>query len=212
MPNALKNSNEAEGGTAEAQPLCQPCWSRLLMGDLNAVDFASVVHCNILLKGGVIRKHEMLGIRTPLPPGKFFCGLLVDDAGFFEKERKGRKRTDEERLSKIHGAYNKAGIGAKLSKRQRNMKEATIWGAEINGSRGWVSAPRPFILRLVWLTCKLGWRKITALGLLRSLLELWAYVLVSPSRILFVVRSIQRHRTGEAEMAAGKRRSGYTCG
>ena len=102
----------------------------------------------------------------------------MDDAGFFEKVRKGYESTDEERLSRIDDAYDRAGLGAKLSKRQRNLTEATLWGTESNGSRGWSSAPRPFILRLIWLTCKLGRRRVTALGLLRSVLGLWAYVLV----------------------------------
>ena len=70
MPNAWAALKDTIGEENETIWL-QPCRSRLPMGDLNAVDFASIVHCNALLKRGIIRKEDMLGIRTPIPPGKF---------------------------------------------------------------------------------------------------------------------------------------------
>ncbi len=91
-----------------------------------------------------------------MPPGKFFRGLIVDDVGFFQTVKQSRKRSEIERLARIDDEYGDAGLSAKLSKRQRNVTEATLWGTETQGKRGWSSDPRPFILRLVWLTCKLA--------------------------------------------------------
>ena len=104
--------------------------------------------------------------------------MVVDDVGFFEKIKAGRRRTDRGRLAEIDGAYNDAGLAAKMSKRHRELRKAQIWGAEVDGDRGWVAAPRAFILRLLWLTCKMTRCRTTRLGLIRPVLGLWAYVLI----------------------------------
>ena len=59
MPNAFAALKRTAGGAVEDQWF-QPCLSRLPMGDTNAVDFASIAHWNILLRKGVIKKHEMM--------------------------------------------------------------------------------------------------------------------------------------------------------
>ena len=118
----------------------QPCLGRLPMGDLNAVDFACIIHANVLIQSGVVSRDELLGIHTPLPAGGFAAGLIVDDVAFLQTVKENPspsdKREDIRRLEKIDSTYAAAGLGAKRTQRVRGARRGKIWGAELDGEVG----------------------------------------------------------------------------
>ena len=52
-------------------------WRSLAMGDLNAVDFMTTGHLNLLRRHGAAR--EIMRYRSPVPKVPFKEGVIVDD-------------------------------------------------------------------------------------------------------------------------------------
>ena len=182
-PAAFARAKERYGEDFQKQ--LQPCLSRLPMGDLNAVDFAQAIHANALLLGGVVRPEEFMGINEPSPDVDhgFTWGVVVDDLCVCQICREdgtgpnGSPPLDEERIALVDSAYATQGLEAKLSKRYRFLKDFVSWGAEVQGQRGFVSAARPFIRRLILLTLRtLSGRRAT-MRMIDALVGLWVHVL-----------------------------------
>ena len=52
-------------------------WRSLAMGDLNAVDFMTTGHLNLLRRHGAAR--EIMRYRSPVPKGSLQKGVIVDE-------------------------------------------------------------------------------------------------------------------------------------
>ena len=55
------------------------CASSLVMGDLNAVDYATGAHENVLLSGGAMPPDKRLRHGQPIPRGDLLHALVIDD-------------------------------------------------------------------------------------------------------------------------------------
>ena len=73
-------------------------------------------------------------------------------------------------------AYEKVGLTAHPGKQQRQVAHATVLGAEIDGVRGRVSAPRARIAVLAFITAVVVFKGTASRKLLQALIGCWTHV------------------------------------
>ena len=104
----------------EAEPArVVACWSTLVMGDLNAVDFVQIAHINALRSGGCMGTDAALTYTRPLPDpaDKVYESVVVDDYNAIAVVKAGTVRgADEERVQLADAMYAREGREPKPSK------------------------------------------------------------------------------------------------
>ncbi len=157
----------------------QPAQNNLVMGDSYAVEEAQTAHMNVLRAGGVLPDESLLLYDQSFPRGDTLVGVVVDDLGIIQvvRPRDSRGPGDEELVAKVDPAYAGAGLAAKPSKRRRYQSAGVIWGADVDGVRGWVSADFSLMLRSAWATMWQLSLGVTDAAVWDALLGLWAHVL-----------------------------------
>lgn len=136
------------------------CLSTLAMGDSLAVEVAQQSHGNVLRKMcGAMKSHEVLRYRAPCPRSDFVELLAIDDhVGLrrlpIEDYPKCPKLRDTEVFGASEIAYKQVGLIQHEKKRKRNLTQGTILGADFDGKKGRVMAPRD---RIMILSVVSGW-------------------------------------------------------
>ncbi|OLP85556.1 hypothetical protein AK812_SmicGene33449 [Symbiodinium microadriaticum] len=153
------------------------------MGDCHAVELAQQSHFEVLrtLAGCLIRT-EVVAFRQPFPPGGFLEFLCIDDHVSVQiLSRAAALRGDPARDTRVFGqshiAYEAVGLHPHPKKCQRNLQQATLLGADIDGVEGFVSAPRERTLLLMLCTAEIARRGTCTPKLLNVLLGCWIHVL-----------------------------------
>ena len=111
-----------------------PCVCALAMGDLNAVDYATGAHENVLLSGGALPPDKRLRHGQPIPRGDLLHALVIDDhvgiiAGIGLIDSRVQNMAAEFDLGT--DACAKAGLPQHPTKRVRDDVNAVILGAEV---------------------------------------------------------------------------------
>ena len=158
------------------------CLGTLAMGDALAVEIAQQSHLNLLrFRAGCMLEGECLRYREPVPRGKFCELLTIDDHIGLQKVKLSEPdhpstRRDVEVFEAANNAYVAVGLTAHPGKRQRRETVATVLGAEIDGLRGRVSAPRGRVAMLCFLTAVLVKKGMITRKILQGLLGCWTHV------------------------------------
>ena len=162
---------------------CVVALACLAMGDCHAVELAQQSHFEVLrtLAGCLIRT-EVVAFRQPFPPGGFLEFLCIDDHVSVQiLSRAAALRGDPARDTRVFGqshiAYEAVGLHPHPKKCQRNLQQATLLGADIDGVEGFVSAPRERTLLLMLCTAEIARRGTCTPKLLNVLLGCWIHVL-----------------------------------
>ena len=173
------------------------CFSTLAMGTSYAVELAQHSHTNLLQRAGVLREDMQVCYRKPLPRSPVLVMLCIDDLAVLQKVPRGLcgnseavQREDRRLLSLAGQAYRDAGLRVSEKKSIRDSFQTTILGAEIDGRRGLVSAPRLRILMLAKLTLQLvqlGW---TSKHLLETIIGCWIFVLMFRRPLLSLLNDV----------------------
>ena len=141
------------------------CLSTLAMGDSLAVEIAQQSHGNVLRKMcGAMKSHEVLRYRSPCPRTDFVELLAIDDHVGLQKLPicdflRPPKLRDTEVFAASEVAYKQVGLVQHEKKRKRNQVQGTILGADFDGLKGRVMAPRD---RIMMLSVISGWIARTA--------------------------------------------------
>ena len=163
---------------------CLVALSALAMGDSWAVEFAQQSHDNVLRSlAGSMLEHERVAYRKPFPRTAFCEWLAIDDhIGVQILDREDFKRDvpgrDTEVFDRAEGAYKQVGLVQHPKKKQRNVLSGIFLGAEVDGDKGLVSAPRDRIAALMLCTVIIAQRGTTSPRLLSSILGSWIHVLM----------------------------------
>ena len=141
------------------------CFRVLGMGDLNACDVAQAVHEAVLRKHGVLDPANTLRYGEHVPESDLWEGTYLDDLliaqritlpydipldGSFEPPAAQVNDQDFEQVIAAEAAYEAAGLERAVHKAFRFEPHFRAWGAEVDGVRGRVGAPRD-ARRQVWM-------------------------------------------------------------
>ena len=160
------------------------CLGTLAMGDALAVEIAQQSHMNLLrFKAGCMMEGECLQYRTAIPRGPFYELLTIDDHIGLQKvplvkEQSPKPTRDVEVFERAGKAYMDVGLTAHPGKRQRQASSAVVLGAEVDGLRGRVSAPRSRIVLLSFLTAVIIQKGHATKKLIQGLLGCWTHILL----------------------------------
>ena len=168
------------------------CLSTLAMGDSLAVEIAQQSHGNVLRQlCGAMLPTEVLKYRSPIPRGDFVELLAIDDHIGIQ-----RLSTHDELLfpdlrdttvfKNAEAAYKAVGLVQHPRKRKRNLTQGILLGADFDGKRGKVMAPRSRILILSLISMAIAVRGTITPKLLSVLTGCWIHVLMF-RRVLFAL-------------------------
>ena len=179
------------------------CFSTLAMGNSFAVELAQHTHTNLLARAGVLKEAEQVCYRKPLPRSSTLQLLCIDDLAVLQKVPRGSSvssskcfRGDRELLEKAGKAYVAAGLRTSAKKAVRDADSATILGAELDGRRGVISAPRLRIVTLSRLTLQLvriGW---ATKNLMEVIIGSWIFVLLFRRPLLALFNDVFHEGAG----------------
>ena len=154
-----------------------PCAASLVMGDLNAVDYATGAHESILVSGNALPHSKRLRHGQPAPRHHQLHALVIDDhigivAGTSSKDPKVIQMGAE--FSAGTTACTDAGLPQHPTKRVRGEVDAIVLGAEVvNGQTIGSERLRRMFLSIISLT--LVRRGLVNGAVLRRVLGSWTY-------------------------------------
>ena len=168
------------------------CLKSLAMGDNLAVEIAQQAHCQVLRQlCGAMLRHESMRYRHPIPRSDFVELLAIDDhVGIqkvsFEDLQVGTPKRDTSVFASSEIAYKKVGLIQHERKRKRNATEGIILGADFDGIRGRVMAPRSRVSILCLVSGAIAKVGSCTRKLLSVLLGCWIHILMF-RRIMFSI-------------------------
>ncbi|CAK0827752.1 unnamed protein product, partial [Prorocentrum cordatum] len=150
-----------------------PCYGGLIMGGLNAPDWARESHVRLFAQAGSFPPERRLLNRHLAPEGAAWEGVVLGDRFGPAVDAPGSRaarRAIEYSFARAREGYADAGLKVSASKEVKDAAEATVIGAELLGHDRLVGASRARRLALAWMGLSLArGRHSTALGLQRFL-------------------------------------------
>ena len=145
---------------------------------------------------GCGRAEEFVRYGAPLPRGPAYEFLAIDDHAIVESVpleslRRGvpvRPRRGADVFARAHAAYLGVGLVPHPDKAARDRSATTLLGAELDGIRGVVSAPRGRLAALAALTLRLCCAGRVTRRSLDSVVGCWVHVLLF-RRVAFCLMS-----------------------
>ena len=168
------------------------CLSALAMGDSLAVEIAQQAHHNVLkmLVGSMVDS-EVVRYRHPIPRTDFIELLAIDDHVGIQKLPLSEKslcpsKRDTHVFATAERAYKHVGLVQHPKKRRRNETQGTILGADFDGLKGRVMAPRGRIALLSLISLAIVRVGTCTRQILSVVVGCWVHVLLF-RRVLFSV-------------------------
>ena len=168
------------------------CLSTLAMGDNLAVEIAQQAHGNVLkFLCGSMKDEETLKYRHPVPRGSFIELLAIDDhVGLQRLPIKDIPEEpplrDTEIFQLASKAYRSVGLVQRSKKQKRNCTQGIILGADFDGLKGRVMAPRSRVLLLSAISLAIVSKRTCTRRLLNLVVGCWIHVLLF-RRVLFSI-------------------------
>ena len=180
-PAEVKGTRALRRFAGQPPALLVPCAASLVMGDLNAVDWATAAHREILESAGALPREEQVLQGRPFPRGPCAHALVIDDHVAVVASD-GKRSPAAERAAaafdRAGPAYEAAGVHRHPDKQVRGAPEGVLIGAEILGREGYIGAERLRRVHLSALTLLVLSTGIVTGALLRRLVSSWVYVLL----------------------------------
>ena len=168
------------------------CLKTLAMGDSLAVEIAQQSHSQVLQKlCGAMLPSETLRYRHAVPRSDFIELLAIDDHVGIQKVslqelRDSTPKRDSQIFAASEVAYKRVGLVQHPKKRKRGQTEGIILGADFDGLKGKVMAPRNRVLILCLVSAALAKCGTCTKKVLSVLLGCWIHVLLF-RRVLFSI-------------------------
>ena len=173
-----------------------PALATLAMGDGHAVEIAQGAHHSLLqLEAGSMVDSESLEYRKPIPRSNFVELLAIDDHIGVQKLppkdlSKNPVLRDTVVFDSSQKAYKKVGLVSHPGKARRNQTQGVILGADFDGVKGRVSAPRTRVLLLVWMTALIAKVGTCTRQILSSILGCWVHVVLFRRPLLALIDAL----------------------
>ena len=168
------------------------CLKTLAMGDSLAVEIAQQSHCQVLQKlCGAMLLNESLRYRFPVPRSDFIELLAIDDHVGIQKVSLQElsehvPKRDSQVFAASETAYQRVGLIQHPKKRKRGLTQGIILGADFDGLKGKVMAPRNRVVILCLVSSAIARIGTCTRKVLSVLLGCWIHVLLF-RRVLFSV-------------------------
>ena len=149
-----------------------PCCASLVMGDLNAVDYACAAHENILESGGALPDQERLRHGLPAPRDNRLHALVIDDhVGLVAGASTSSAAVESMRIQFEKGtqACAQAGLPQHVGKKVRAERDGVALGGELVGGTC-ISAERVRRIFLAVISLILARKGLATGAMLRRLL------------------------------------------
>lgn len=172
------------------------CLSTLAMGDNLAVEIAQQSHLNVLkLLCHSMKDAETLRYRHPVPRGSFIELLAIDDHVGIQRIPSNcpvdsLHLRDTEVFQLASQAYKSVGLVQHPRKQKRNLTAGVILGADFDGERGRVSAPRSRIILLSVVSLALVHTGTCTRRLLNVIMGCWIHVILFRRPVFSVVNAL----------------------
>ena len=146
----------------------------LAMTNCHAVELAQQSHYEVLrTMAGCLLPTDVVAFRHLFPRGRFLEFLCIDDHVSVQilaraAALRGDPVGDTRVFGQSHVAYDAAGLDPHPKKCKRNLHQATLLGADIDGVEGFVSAQRDRTLPPMLCTAETARRGVCAPKLLNS--------------------------------------------
>lgn len=185
--------------------ICFVALNALAMGDSWAVEFAQQSHHNVLhYVAGCMLDHQRVAYRQSFPRSSFMEWLAIDDhigvqvltSNQFKNKTPLR---DTEVFSRAGEAYSEVGLVQHPKKKRRGVQHGVFLGAELDGAKGLVSAPRDRIGCLMLCTMIVAQKGWCSPKLLSCLLGCWVHVLMFRRPILSILSCAFSESTGKPQ-------------
>eukprot|EP00438_Fugacium_kawagutii_P009652 Skav215001 [mRNA] locus=scaffold508:1001281:1007076:- [translate_table: standard] len=173
-----------------------PALATLAMGDSHAVEVAQGSHYALLqLEAGCMQPSETLEYRKPIPRSNFVELLAIDDHVGVQKVKTSELKhqlpaRDTIVFEQANRAYAKVGLVSHAGKQRRFETQGTILGADFDGVRGRVSAPRARVQLLIWVTSIICRKGTCTRQILLSLLGCWIHVILFRRPLLSLIDAL----------------------
>ena len=201
---AAAHFREREGDSFHPSHLVRAVQRTVPMGDLNATDFSQIAHMGVLRAGGACRPDEYLTYRGPVPRGRTWETLQVDDhivTQVCPTRALGKPpgSTDRDRvlLGDAERAYDSAGLAPRPDKRKRYESVFEVIGGCVDGLAGRVSAKPAFLLLTSLIATVVGMSADCTGLLMQTALAMFVYNFLFARELLSLF--------GHAYQFAGKR-------
>ena len=174
----------------------------LAMGDSLAVEVGQAAHYGVLRDlAGALLPEEILLYRQPVPRSACVELLAIDDHICIQKVRtedlsKRMPARDTQIMDNASKAYRQVGLVLNDDKKRRFKTLGVLLGAELDGVRGIVSAPRIRVWSLAVLTALVAERGTATVELLERLLGCWVHAIMFRRPIFAVVDALFREGRG----------------
>eukprot|EP00438_Fugacium_kawagutii_P008019 Skav209170 [mRNA] locus=scaffold1137:401715:406094:- [translate_table: standard] len=168
------------------------CLSVLAMGDSLAVEVAQQAHHNVLkMLCGAMLSTETVRYRFPIPRTPFVELLAIDDHVGIQKLplvdlADAPTLRDTQVFEHAERAYQQVGLVQHPRKRRRNLTQGTILGADFDGVKGRVMAPRSRIALLSLISLAVVRAGTCTRHTLQMIVGCWVHVLLF-RRVLFSI-------------------------
>ena len=175
-----------------------PALATLAMGDGHAVEIAQGSHHALLqIEAGSMLDSESLEYRKPIPRGDFIELLAIDDHIGIQRVSHDQliSKTplrDTEVFDRATSAYSRVGLVSHPGKQKRYQTQGTILGADFDGVRGIVSAPRSRIHLLCLVTSLICSKGTCTRHLLNSLVGCWIHIILFRRPLLALMDAVFR--------------------
>ena len=178
------------------------CLQTLAMGDSLAVELAQESHRNVLRRFcGSMLPHETLRYRKPVPRSDFIELLAIDDhVGIQMIDENEVDNPPDKRDTQVFQdaavAYKTVGLVQHARKQQRNKTEGIILGADFDGIKGRVMAPRQRLILLCIFSAYIARHGVCTPKLLSIIVGCWIHVLMYRRPIFAVVNHLFKEGRG----------------
>lgn len=173
-----------------------PALSTLAMGDSHAVEIAQASHHALLqIEAGCMLQCESLEYRRPVPRGDFIELLAIDDhigvqrLSLSDLHAK-RPARDTQVFEQANRAYAKVGLVSHPGKQRRCETKGVILGADFDGIKGKVCAPRTRIQLLSWVTAVICKKGTCTKQLLQAIVGCWIHVILFRRPLLSLIDAL----------------------
>eukprot|EP00971_Amphidinium_carterae_P236641 4696746-Amphidinium_carterae.2 len=176
-----KTTIESAGLDFHVDRLYSLCLATVAMGDIKAMEIAQAVHQTILLEHASLPRSGWISRGWELGDGPHYWGAYCDDFmqlslsdidAFHSTQVLAQSRAQ---LARVHQAYDANRLVRKEEKAEREVANATFWGATVDSSRGTMHGNLDKLRSLVGATCVLLRRRFVTVAAVERLVGFWTH-------------------------------------
>jgi hypothetical protein len=210
---AEKDLKERVGARAEDDPWVVGALHTLSQGDGSAVDIAQEAHVSLGVSSGALPLRSVLAYRAPVPRGRYWAGIIIDDhvgvlkvdaarlSEYRQEPPAGPVDTDSLSFELMNQAYVDNNVRSHPKKRKRRQSSGVFWGGHLDGVRGRSMAPPEKVLAMILLSLCVLELLVVPVVICQVILGGWVYAFMYRRPLFCIFFRIFRDISSAAEGA-----------